>query len=427
MARGSPHWNWALAWAVLTPAICGAQTLFVRPTGSDSNDGLSANTALRTIQRAVNLVSLPGATIYVCPGTYPEQVSLSSTTRRGTPTQPIRLVGDTAGTRFGVTPGAVTISGGSSRAYGLVVQSSGDWSFEKLTVSGQTSGNAYCVSPNGGLTFDDCVFTVTPNWGLYVAFGQNLTVNSCTFIRNAASRYCTYLYQTGGNRMTITGNRVLLSGSSYLSTTQRTGQLNTIIYGIIALPYVNTNNTVVIQNNAVSDATYGVYCYVPYASATNSVTISNNLAEGCYYGTYVYTPSPNPCTVTNNIVGNSYTSYIYTPSGTVDSFLVYNLTSNPCGSNWMSCGSLVAATKRNILFNQTPTYANASDGDFTLTGTVGIDQGTSLGAATTDILGAARPTDGDGDGAGEFDLGPFESNAGRPRLKVARWRETSAY
>ncbi len=115
------------------------------------------------------------------------------------------------------------------------------------------------------------------------------------------------------------------------------------------------------------------------------------------------------------------------PAGTADSYLVYNIRANPCGSNWLSCSYLTAATKTNIMTTVTPTYTNAAAGDFTLTGTVGIDQGASSGAPATDILGAARPTDGDGDGTPEFDLGPFESGAGDRRLRVVRWRETTRY
>lgn len=412
----------------LVTHACWGQTYYVKPTGSDSNTGLSTTAAFKTIQKAVNVAAGAGTVIYVAPGTYSEQVTLSGSTKRGNSTNPIRLVGDSAGTRFGVSPGAVTIAGGSSRSYGIYLTSCGDWSFEKLTFSGQTYANAFCQSPNGGLTFDDCVFAVTTTYGLYVAYSQNITVNSCTFTRTTGQRLCTYLYQTSGNKMVLTGNRIQLTGSSYMKASQGKGSIPYTVYGLIALPYVNSNNTVVIQNNIVSDATYGIYCYVPYANPSTSVTISNNVAEGCYYGSYIYAPSPTKPVVSNNIVGNSYLAYINVPAGTVDSHLIYNMGYNPCGSNWLSCGYLTAATKKNIMINQTPTYADAANGDFTLTGTIGVDQGTSSGAPSTDILGATRPRDADGDGTPEYDLGPFESgNVVENKLKVVRWRETSKF
>ena len=413
---------------LLTTQVCRGQTYYVKPTGSDSNTGLSSTAAFKTIQKAVDVASSAGTVIYVAPGSYPEQVTFSSSTKRGNSANPIRLVGDTAGTRFGVSPGSVTIEGSSSRSYGIYLSSCGDWSFEKLRFSGQSYANAFCQSPNAGLTFDDCVFAVTTTYGLYIAYSQNITVNSCTFTRSTGQRLCTYLYQTSGNKMVLTGNRIQLTGSSYMKASQGKGSIPYGVYGLIALPYVNGPNTVVIQNNIVSDATYGIYCYVPYANASTSVTISNNVAEGCYYGNYIYVPSLTKAVVSNNIVGNSYIAYVHVPSGTVDSHLIYNMGYNPCGTNWLSCGHLTAATKRNIMINQTPTYADAENGDFTLTGTIGVDQGTATGAPTTDILGAIRPRDADGDGTAEYDLGPFESGTvvGK-KLKVVRWRETSKF
>ena len=96
---------------------------------------------------AVNVASAAGTVIYLAPGSYPEQVTFSTSTKRGNSTNPIRLVGDTAGTRFGVSPGSVTIEGSSSRSYGIYLNGCGDWSFEKLTFSGQSYANAFCQSP----------------------------------------------------------------------------------------------------------------------------------------------------------------------------------------------------------------------------------------------------------------------------------------
>lgn len=405
----------------------GQSALYVRTTGSDTNDGRSASTAYRTIQKAVNSVSAASTTIWVAPGNYDEQVTLTNSTRKGATGSPITLAGDITGARFGVAAGAVTIRGGGTRAYGIQFDSCSYWRFENLTISGQTTGNAYSTTAAQGIVFDNCTFAVTSSWGLYLASCGDITVNACVFTRTASSRYCTYIYQTTGGRMTITNNRCQYLGSLYQSSGQGSGSLSAIIYGIIALPYYNGASTVTVQNNIVSDATYGVYCYMPYANSSSVVTVANNVAESCYYGTYIYVPSPVRSKVVNNIVGNSYIAYVYTPAGTVDSHLVYNIRANPCGSNWLSCSYLTAGTKTNIMTTVTPTYTNAAAGDFTLTGTVGIDQGASGGAPATDILGAARPTDGDGDGTPEFDLGPFESGASERRLRIVRWRETTRY
>ncbi|MCM3272629.1 hypothetical protein [Paenibacillus elgii] len=76
-------------------ATSGNISLYVSPTGNDTNDGLTAGTALRTIQVAVNRIPQivnHTVTIVVAPGTYNEDVTLSGFVGKGT----ISLHGDTA-------------------------------------------------------------------------------------------------------------------------------------------------------------------------------------------------------------------------------------------------------------------------------------------------------------------------------------------
>jgi hypothetical protein len=43
-----------------------------------------------------------------------------------------------------------------------------------------------------------------------------------------------------------------------------------------------------------------------------------------------------------------------------------------------------------------------------------VDAGVAVGGVTTDLLGSARPADGDGDGSAAPDVGPFEAPAPTP-------------
>jgi parallel beta-helix repeat protein len=99
-------------------------TLFVSPTGSDSNDGRSANTAFRSIGQAAR-VAQAGDVVDIRGGTYNEYVALANS---GTAEKPIVFAGH---------PGETVVLDGSSVApdptltpgnmHGAVVSLSGDY------------------------------------------------------------------------------------------------------------------------------------------------------------------------------------------------------------------------------------------------------------------------------------------------------------
>lgn len=66
-----------------------ARWVFVSPSGSDINNGMTTTTALKTIQNAVKL-AYPGDTVMLLPGEYRQDFS---TVRNGTPTARIQIVG----------------------------------------------------------------------------------------------------------------------------------------------------------------------------------------------------------------------------------------------------------------------------------------------------------------------------------------------
>ncbi len=65
------------------------RTFFVSPDGSNTNDGLSAESPLQTIDHAASLVNV-GDTVLIMEGHYPEQIRIRAT---GTPVAPIRFQG----------------------------------------------------------------------------------------------------------------------------------------------------------------------------------------------------------------------------------------------------------------------------------------------------------------------------------------------
>ncbi|MCG3124247.1 MAG: hypothetical protein GIKADHBN_02699 [Phycisphaerales bacterium] len=426
----------------LTPIVADLEesskkSFYVTPAGNDSNNGQTVAKAFRTIQKAVNAASKAGTVIYVAPGTYKETVTLGSGVKSGSPAKPIAIVGDVKGVETGWSPGEVIIDGQGSRQYGIQLGGPDHWTFTNLRITGQTVANVYTTASDvSGITLDDCTFDVTTSWGLYFANCGNVAVTDCVFNRTAKSGHATYLYQTSGDTMIVAGNRMSLKGKEYLSTGFRQGRLwynggsftsASYCYGIIAMAYnTATPMKITVQNNVISDAYLGVYVYNYGDKKSSTMTVSHNTSVGCYYGMYVYSDSKTTATITNNITGDCYLgAYVYSPLGTLDGHLAYNLTYNPCKADtWKGCAYVSVAKLGTVVLQQTPEFADAAGGDFSLTGTVGIDAGVPLGATSADVMGTRRPVDGDGDGNAVVDIGAFESTEQEAKtLRIIKWEE----
>lgn len=97
-----------------------SETYYVRPDGSDDNDGLSPQTAFRTPFRAVDGL-LAGDVVYVAPGRYPVPPAAPTEPRptevvdirnvEGTAAQPVMVIADSSGAMTNSNPGDVVIDG----------------------------------------------------------------------------------------------------------------------------------------------------------------------------------------------------------------------------------------------------------------------------------------------------------------------------
>ena len=93
--------------AVCWTGVAAATTYYVRASGSDDNDGLTAATAFASVRPAARMLREPGDRLIVGPGTYRE--GNISSFGNGTPEAPIVLFGDSSGAATGDPPGPVTI------------------------------------------------------------------------------------------------------------------------------------------------------------------------------------------------------------------------------------------------------------------------------------------------------------------------------
>ena len=70
--------------AIATPGLGTGPAIYVSPTGSDTNDGLSAETPLASIQFAIDKAVDPGTTIYLAAGEYRPEARININDRNGT-------------------------------------------------------------------------------------------------------------------------------------------------------------------------------------------------------------------------------------------------------------------------------------------------------------------------------------------------------
>ncbi len=144
-----------------TPIPGTGETLYVRTSGNDTNDGMSPQTALKTIGEAAKRLKV-GTTVYVGPGTYSGRVTITGV--EGTAGSPIRLVGDVTGAHTHDPPKAVEINAAEDTV-AMIITKSPYVSVESFLITGaapkatpKVSATALQIRSNSHhVTIRDCV------------------------------------------------------------------------------------------------------------------------------------------------------------------------------------------------------------------------------------------------------------------------------
>ena len=229
---------------VATPAPAPAPTapptttdqgnsLYVSPTGRDTADGRTGQTALQSLARALQIVQ-PGETVRLLPGVYVESMEV---TLRGTPGQPITITGD---------GGVSVLSGNRQLRIGLWCEECTNVRIENLEIrdyrdiglrvvlSDQVTLDRLRVHHNG---FSPSIFEVE-GYGLDLDESSNLTIENNEVYHNGPDPRSPITVGTGINTFAIRQS-VIRNNRSY----------DNIGGGIL----VEDSTSVLVVGNSVSD------------------------------------------------------------------------------------------------------------------------------------------------------------------------------
>jgi hypothetical protein len=275
-----------------------------------------------SISAAISAV-LPGATIDVCPGTYPEQVTIST---------PISLVGINNGNANAAVitvPGGGLIQNGTGPVSGqrsgqIVVQDVGPVNIVGLTVEGSTSN---CAATNNvdGIAF-------LSNSG--TAFGK--VMNSS--VRNTSNNGCgqsgNAIYAEGGSSspLNVQANAVRGfsgNGISFVSNQLGTVLGNTVSGGTTGIALESPGAAVKVTGNNVSSGNSGI----TLKSATGAIVQTNTLTAVGTALALDESGGGGTNNVTKNVVNDAACGISNSNAASSDTFLpntLVNVIANVC-------------------------------------------------------------------------------------------------
>lgn len=352
-----------------------ADVYYVRVNGSDTNNGLTSESAFASLERFAE-VARAGDTVYIGAGTYDEQARFQSS---GQEEEPITVIGDINGSHLG-QPGRVTLrSGGGSET--VQINNADHVRFVGLHFDGGRA--AIRVDSSDSVQIDECSFEGSSERAIVVMNNGSVVVTSCD--------------------ITSSGDGIdVINGSASVSDTRMYDLQN-------ALEIQNSGSSIEARRVDIRRVTRGAY------TSNGSLTLINVL---------IHDASEEGVRTQNNTT-------LLMVHCTVDSIAregakfrgtstLYNNIFSNIGSHCMDLDGGSVTASHNLVFNRRryrsdgfnsrefefdPKYSNPDAGNFTLqAGSEANDLGTDSSAYTSvDLGGSDRPS-----GAG-FDLGVYES------------------
>lgn len=356
--------------ALMLGATASATTYYVRTTGLDTNNGTSAATAFKTVQKALSLAQA-GDSIYIGKGTFTGAVT---SVRAGTATAPIRLFGDTTGAYTGDkgTPALNTTSGTTVTITHNYIE------FQQITITGTvnpitwsgtggalrslnvTKGNTGAIKLTGGtLLLATCNVYSSTSDAINVTNGT-ITLNGCTVRNN-------------------TGRAVVINGASAAATVDRNTFYTNTGYTIDLV-----NGSLTLSNNLIRNTTNGVQITAGTAKVWNNT----------FYipGTNGVLQNGGTVAVFNNIFCQASNALAYTAGTLTHNNNLY----------WQNTNNYTGTTAGVKDLYADPKFTSASNWKL-LNSSPAIDTGADASSVTKlDRVGAIRPL------GPAYDIGAYE-------------------
>lgn len=421
--------------------LADGRTYYVRQGGSDMNDGLGPDTAVRSIQRAVSRCAVAGNTIIVGPGVYYEQVFIGSgsgsAAGNGTADNPNLIVADATGSETGDTAAPVVIEGDGVRECGISLSDRDNWAIVGLSFRGQ-SQRAISAQRCDGIEIESCTIDLQRQAGIEANDCDALHIAGNTFNRGSHSGSCIVVQGTSRDNdhhdghndnhsrtIVIESNRFSLIGDLYLESDFARGghgrhdHHDGETYGI-RVEATGDRARVQIVNNVGSDCWAGISVQLDGDDASG--VIANNSLAGCRAGIEADT-SHGSLLVADNIIAQSTFAIVaqrHNRGLEISGLLTFEIG----GSVVLGEDGPKAIVGH--LRNVDPKWVAPSAGNFALDArSPAVDAGLGAGGLGRDLRGLERPWDGDGDGEAVADLGAYEY---RPEdqqrsLRLVQWRE----
>lgn len=354
------------------------QNYYVSPTGSDTNDGKTAATPFKTIQKAANLATA-GSTVYLAGGVYQQQLAINVS---GTADQPITFRGDLASPAYiqqgGSSSAIVSIQNQSHiRLYGLNVGKVTKKDAQGILIVATSSGTVTDIELNH-VTVSEVAWTTdrtkepgdNDNAQGIIVYGEgkaqanavtNIRIDSCT-VTNNITGYSEAISLDGNiDGFSITHCEV------YNNTNIGIALIGN--YGTSSTASVDqARNGVVSQNNCYDNVADYATSGGIYVDGARDIKIERNWCKGNGYGIEVGAEEDgtvsNITVVANVLIANKETGlaiggYDSGTSGQVLSTTVYNNTFYRNSSS-SSSGEIVMTKASNCTFYNNIFYTNAS-------------------------------------------------------------------